>query len=410
MPPVASSQHSVYCALPGRDLAEVVGQRRVDERRGAGPDDHRLAEVADVEDADRLADGGVLLDHAGGVLQRHRPAAELGELGAERHVAVVQRGLRRVAAGSVGVESAMAANLPQRAGAGRQARLSCPGDRRTPSAAPAPPRPVPTPSSSGSSQTDQGACELRARARRTSPRRTAASCARCSRRSGVTGKAGEVVKVPTAGARHRAAAGARRASARTGRRRRRYAAPRAPPPAPSPTPRRSRSPCPPTRPELVARGRPRATCSAATRSRRTRQDVDEDRTERRRRSSCSSPVARRKAGRRGVRGRAGRRRRRRRAPATGSTLPPGDLHARRRSPTRSRPRPSSSPRAAARRRSRCTVLDEKQLAELGCGGILGVGGGSAAPPRLVELTYAPAGRRRRTSRWSARASPSTPAA
>ncbi len=37
------------------------------------------------------------------------------------------------------------------------------------------------------------------------------------------------------------------------------------------------------------------------------------------------------------------------------------------------------------------VLDEKQLAELGCGGLLGVGGGSAAPPRLVELTYSPRG-------------------
>ncbi len=37
------------------------------------------------------------------------------------------------------------------------------------------------------------------------------------------------------------------------------------------------------------------------------------------------------------------------------------------------------------------VLDEKQLAELGCGGILGVGLGSSAPPRLVELTYSPRG-------------------
>ncbi|WP_338089567.1 leucyl aminopeptidase [Nocardioides lijunqiniae] len=36
-----------------------------------------------------------------------------------------------------------------------------------------------------------------------------------------------------------------------------------------------------------------------------------------------------------------------------------------------------------------TVLDEKRLAELGCGGILGVGQGSSAPPRLVELTYSP---------------------
>ncbi|MGD9962118.1 leucyl aminopeptidase [Nocardioides sp.] len=38
-----------------------------------------------------------------------------------------------------------------------------------------------------------------------------------------------------------------------------------------------------------------------------------------------------------------------------------------------------------------TVHDEQQLAELGCGGILGVGQGSVAPPRLVELTYAPKG-------------------
>ncbi len=38
---------------------------------------------------------------------------------------------------------------------------------------------------------------------------------------------------------------------------------------------------------------------------------------------------------------------------------------------------------------KATVLDETRLAELGCGGILGVGGGSAAPPRLVELSYAP---------------------
>jgi leucyl aminopeptidase len=35
------------------------------------------------------------------------------------------------------------------------------------------------------------------------------------------------------------------------------------------------------------------------------------------------------------------------------------------------------------------VYDEAQLAELGCGGILGVGSGSAAPPRLVELDYRP---------------------
>ena len=36
-----------------------------------------------------------------------------------------------------------------------------------------------------------------------------------------------------------------------------------------------------------------------------------------------------------------------------------------------------------------TILDEARLVELGCGGILAVGAGSAAPPRLVELSYRP---------------------
>ncbi|WP_370248136.1 leucyl aminopeptidase [Nocardioides sp.] len=38
-----------------------------------------------------------------------------------------------------------------------------------------------------------------------------------------------------------------------------------------------------------------------------------------------------------------------------------------------------------------TVHDEEQLAALGCGGILSVGRSSAAPPRLVTLEYAPPG-------------------
>jgi leucyl aminopeptidase len=37
------------------------------------------------------------------------------------------------------------------------------------------------------------------------------------------------------------------------------------------------------------------------------------------------------------------------------------------------------------------VLDEQQLAEGGYGGLIGVGQGSTEPPRLVELTYEPAG-------------------
>ena len=38
-----------------------------------------------------------------------------------------------------------------------------------------------------------------------------------------------------------------------------------------------------------------------------------------------------------------------------------------------------------------TVLDEKELADLGCGGILGVGSGSANPPRLVKMHWKPKG-------------------
>ncbi|HEU0113639.1 MAG TPA: M17 family peptidase N-terminal domain-containing protein [Thermomicrobiales bacterium] len=37
------------------------------------------------------------------------------------------------------------------------------------------------------------------------------------------------------------------------------------------------------------------------------------------------------------------------------------------------------------------VFDENALAELGCGGLLGVNRGSTEPPRMIELTYEPAG-------------------
>jgi leucyl aminopeptidase len=46
-------------------------------------------------------------------------------------------------------------------------------------------------------------------------------------------------------------------------------------------------------------------------------------------------------------------------------------------------------RAVKGSKVKATVLDDKRLAELGCGGLLGVGGGSSAPPRLVELRYSP---------------------
>jgi leucyl aminopeptidase len=48
---------------------------------------------------------------------------------------------------------------------------------------------------------------------------------------------------------------------------------------------------------------------------------------------------------------------------------------------------------AAGTRLRVDVHDERWLAGAGCGGILGVGQGSAHPPRLVELRYRPRGAR-----------------
>ncbi len=50
--------------------------------------------------------------------------------------------------------------------------------------------------------------------------------------------------------------------------------------------------------------------------------------------------------------------------------------------------------AAKRHPVTVQVLDEKQLAKGGYGGILGVGLGSARPPRLVKVSYAPRGAKR----------------
>ena len=85
--------------LPRGDPAEVVGERGVHVRRRSRAGDHGLAEVRDVEDADALAHGRVLLDHTRGVLQRHRPPTELRELRTQCDVPVVQRGLQQGAPG-----------------------------------------------------------------------------------------------------------------------------------------------------------------------------------------------------------------------------------------------------------------------------------------------------------------------
>ncbi len=48
------------------------------------------------------------------------------------------------------------------------------------------------------------------------------------------------------------------------------------------------------------------------------------------------------------------------------------------------------------------VFNKDQLTAMGCGGMIGVNQGSAEPPRMVRLTYAPRNPRA-TSCWSARA-------
>ena len=83
---------------------------------------------------------------------------------------------------------------------------------------------------------------------------------------------------------------------------------------------------------------------------------------------------------------------------------------RRSSPTRSPPRPRSSPRAGAHPRSASACSTRPSWPSSAAAASSGSAAAPTAPPRLVELTYAPEGRDRRTSRWSARASPSTPAA
>nr|WP_284290560.1 hypothetical protein [Angustibacter aerolatus] len=89
--------------LAGRDPTQVVGERRVHELGGTRSAHERLAEVADVEQAGPLAHRRVLLDHAAaGVLDRHQPATEVGGLGAEGHVPVVQGRAEQVVAGHGG--------------------------------------------------------------------------------------------------------------------------------------------------------------------------------------------------------------------------------------------------------------------------------------------------------------------
>ena len=196
---------------------------------------------------------------------------------------------------------------------------------------------------------------------------------------------GEVLRVPTAGADHgRPAAGRRPRRARLASPSSGSAAPPASPPATSATPPRWPSPCPPTTPSTsraVADGFLLGGYSFKRYKSRSRRG----RGRRRRRCSATRPGARTRSPR-STTPQDGRR-----AREPGPRL--GQHPAERPDPRAVRRRGAwrwarSSP-AAASPRSTIEVLGVEELAALGCGGILGVGQGSANPPRMVKLTWQP---------------------
>ena len=77
---------------PGADLAEVVGQRVLDDVEGAAPLQPHGAEMRHVEDRRRRAAGHVFGDRARRIGDRHLPATELGHGCAELSVRGVERG------------------------------------------------------------------------------------------------------------------------------------------------------------------------------------------------------------------------------------------------------------------------------------------------------------------------------
>src|SRR6185436_1396807 len=73
--------HQCVLGLAWADLSQIGGQTSVDEVRRAGAGHRSFAEMADVKDADSIANSRVLgQDSRSGVLQWHRPAAERCEL------------------------------------------------------------------------------------------------------------------------------------------------------------------------------------------------------------------------------------------------------------------------------------------------------------------------------------------
>ena len=224
---------------------------------------------------DRLTDRGVLLDDSGGVLERHRPAAELRELRAERLVALMQRrsACPRSCLGTyllvwpcalVHAAQRQPGQDPLRRGGGR------PGVHV---------------------QGSDGRRGRRGRGQGLRPQ--AAPAAGDAGRHGQVrrGRSGCRAATPRTPASSSSWGSASRSEAAACRPRP-YAARPAPPPAQSPTPRRSRSPSRPARPSSSGPWS-RATPWAATPTRRTRRRTTTTRRRTPARSWCSVPGARR---------------------------------------------------------------------------------------------------------------------
>ena len=93
MMPPSGRQATVYSARPSVSWPTSLVTRRCTACGGARPAEVHLAHVRDVEHADRAAGGLVLLDDARRVADRHHPAAEVDQLGAQPAVRLVERGL-----------------------------------------------------------------------------------------------------------------------------------------------------------------------------------------------------------------------------------------------------------------------------------------------------------------------------
>ena len=345
--------------------------------------------MADVEDADALAHRGVLLDDAAaGVLDRHLPAAEVGQLRARgRRVGRAAGSVRRLQpiGHADGYRTRRACHsIARRDLLLRHQRQVALHDVKADALVIGVAPPAPTGRRPGRRQR-----RARPAAGRCGDQRSAARCARTSappasptrcsgsRRSGAV--AAPVTRRWPAWA--RLAAGARRL-----RQPRRCAAPPAPRPERSPAPHRSPSRCRRPTPRTLGAIAEGALLGAYAFTRHRGRHREGQQAAGRGRSRSSAPTrARRPSGR----------------PPPGPKPSATAVHLTRdlSTPRRATCRPPAfadavvaSVKGTLGSRSRCST--RRRWPRAGYGGIIGVGQGSTRPPRLVRLAYRPAKRDR----------------